>query len=168
MGRQIVFYMEREQQDKLLKHAFDEGFIVLYKDFELQELIVLRENGIVKQQFYYMHFYKIEYGQVFVYEGCPNRINDSKSPVIEFSGGAIKHEEKLVQQGRLWMEPRYYAENNELLSKSPKLIKDYESFVRYVKKLVPYQEVKCGSWVRKEYITDYAKKLVEEEGYKLT
>lgn len=56
------------------------------------------------------------------------------------------------------------AEYGEVIKKPEGFLKDYQMLVRWIKKHVPYQEMKAGDAVIKEYVNDELKQ-VQEEGF---
>lgn len=94
-------------------------------------------------------------------------INTIESPVIEFSKTVINEEKKKVLRGRLWISPWYYGKDGSAIKKEELFIKDYEKLVRWIKKNVPYQQIKAGDYVVKEYASDEIVAL-QEDGFCLT
>ena len=70
-------------------------------------------------------------------------------------------------QGRIWISDRYFDENGALIKKDMSFVTDYQMLMRWVKKHVPYQEIKKGEYLIKEYVNDELKDL-QEDGFKLT
>lgn len=159
MGRQIIFYMSENVQI---------GFIEYLKQ---NEFIFLDDNAqIVEQPFstniYGLYLYKQNYGDVIMHQDLNQNMDIIKSPVIEFYKTKIKLEEKRVLQGRIWMSDRYFDEKGDIIKKDITLIKDYQMLMRWIKKHVPYQEIKKGEYLIKEYVNDELKEL-QEDGFKL-
>lgn len=95
------------------------------------------------------------------------RIDILKSPVIEFSKTIIKAEQKKILRGRLWISDQYYGEEGNLIKKEKVFVKDYQMLRRWIKKYIPYQEIKKGEYLVKEYINDELKEL-QDGGFALT
>lgn len=160
MGKQINFYMNENVQASFIEYLKQNEFVFL--DYSAQ---------IVEQPFstnvYGLYLYKQNYGDVIMRQDLTQNMDIIKSPVIEFNKTTIKLEEKRVLQGRIWISDRYFDENGALIKKDASFVKDYQMLMRWVKKHVPYQEIKKGEYLIKEYVNDELKDL-QEDGFKLT
>lgn len=160
MGKQINFYMSENVQVSFIEYLKQNEFVFL--DYNAQ---------IVEQPFstnvYGLYLYKQNYGDVIMRQDIKQNMDIIKSPVIEFNKTKIKLEEKRVLQGRIWISDRYFDENGALIKKDTSFVKDYQMLMRWVKKHVPYQEIKKGEYLIKEYVNDELKDL-QEDGFKLT
>ena len=70
-------------------------------------------------------------------------------------------------RGRLWIADWYYDDEGNLVKKEGILVKDYQILIRWIKKHVPYQEIKKGEYLVSEYVNDELKKM-QEKGFVLT
>jgi len=165
MGRQINFYMDEKIQDLFVDYIFHQGFVVMYTDSNKKELVVCENKNNLNQE-YYLFIYKKVFGELVCDENFNYELNVVDSPVIEFTKTMVKDEGKTIIRGRLWMETKYYDENNNLLLKAPKLTDEYNLLVKWIKKHIPFQEVMCGNHIIKEYISNDMKGLLNN-GFKL-
>ncbi|MBR6666204.1 MAG: hypothetical protein IKL22_10890 [Lachnospiraceae bacterium] len=160
MGKQINFYMSDKIQASFIEYLEQNQFMFL--DYNAQ---------IVEQPFsanvYSMYLYKKNYGEVIMRQDIRHIMDTLNGPVMEFSKTIIKQEEKKVLQGRIWISDDYFNENGVLIKKDIAFIKDYQMLNRWIKKHVPYQEIKKGEYLIKAYVNDELIKL-QEKGFRLT
>ena len=159
MGKQINFYMSENIQTSFVEYLQQNQFIFL--DYNAQ---------IVEEPFstnvYRLYLYKQNYGQLFMRQDLNHIMDIMKSPVIEFRKTTIKLEEKKVLRGRVWIENQYFKEGI-CIKKPDTFIRDYQMLNRWIRKHVPYQEIKKENFFIKEYVNDELKSL-QENGFKLT
>lgn len=160
MGKQIEFYMSEKKQMEFVKYLFEDDFIFL--DYYSEIL-----NREVISDFVTVYLYKRNYGEIVMNHHAVKALELNVCPIIEFSKTSITEQKKIVHRGRLWMEDRYYASDKKLVKKDEQFIKDYQKLVRWIKKNVPYQQIKMGDYIVKEYINDEIIKL-KEKGYILS
>ena len=87
-------------------------------------------------------------------------VNELFSDVIEFSRCEVKNE-KHLWNGRIWVETKYYYDNQEIEKKPDWLNIKYNYYQRWIKKnLMPNKD-------NNFYIGKDAYKLYKEEGYKM-
>ena len=156
MGRQINFYITKATTDVLRKYINDNG----YQLFN-QWGTILDDQSIDKYGGVYL--YKPSYGEL-VYRNDINRLDTSKSPVIELWQSKVLPEQKKILRGRFWVEA-YILEENGWKEKPEQLLKDYQSLVRLIKKHVSKQDIKCGEHYVKEYADEEAIRLQNDEGF---
>ncbi|NMC57363.1 MAG: hypothetical protein GYA50_09105 [Eubacteriaceae bacterium] len=165
MGRQINFYAEAQLQKHFIEYFFNQGFVIIADDMDNKKIVTYHKLDEIDPNLYNIFLYKKDYGQL-VTENWSNHTPSSLfSPVIEFSRTSIKPEEKLIIRGRVWMESMYYGEDGNIVTKDPRLTKDYNAIVRMIKKYVPYQDVVKGGYTLKAYITDNMKEMAKS-GYR--
>lgn len=66
----------------------------------------------------------------------------------------------------MWIATQYYNEN-EIIKKEGIVIKDYQRLARWIKKNVPYQNIRIGKYYVKEYASDELVAL-QDDGFDLT
>lgn len=144
MGRQINFYMSNDVQERFIDFLNKKGFV--FVDYNASIINDISDNS--KREIY---LYKQDYGNIIMSQ------NDKviKTKIIE--------EQQTVLRGRLWIETKYYNEKGEVINKGESFIKDYQMLVRWIKKNVPYQQIKYKNYYIKEYINDELKELQERE-----
>ena len=114
-----------------------------------------------------LYLYKSNYGELVMQQGNGASMDTIKSPVIQFCKTSIKTEQKKILRGRLWIATQYYDDEGNWVKKSELFVKDYQKLNRWIKKNVPYQEIRKGEYLVKEYVNDELKEL-QEKGYVLT
>lgn len=152
MGKQINFYMSEKVQASFIEHLEQNHFLFL--DVNSQ---ILKEP--LSSNVFGLYLYKQNYGNVVMRQDMNDIIDSIKSPVIQFSKTNIKNEKKKVLRGRLWISDQYYDEKGILVKKDEAFVKDYKMLTRWIKKNVPYQEIRKEDFFVKEYISDEIKEL---------
>ena len=156
MGRQINFYMSKIVEKSFIEFLEQNQFIFLNNDSS----VINKTSPKGKFRWY---LYKQDYGDIKMNQYNMNIIDTKKSPVIQFRRTSIKEEEKKIFKGRLWIETQYYDGGEKLIKKNDIFIKEYQMLVRWIKKHIPYQEIKKGEYFVKEYINDEIKELQDKE-----
>lgn len=157
MGRQIIFYMSKSIQTSFIDFLLERGFIFLDKN-------ALLVNQAKSDNVTYVYLHKENYGNILMSKVAGIGIDALNGSIIQFRKTMIKEEEKTILQGRVWMEPQYYADDGTLMRKNELLLKDYQLLVRWIKKRVPFQKIKKGEYYVKGYVNDELKDL-QEKGY---
>ncbi len=68
---------------------------------------------------------------------------------------------------KLWISDQYYDEGGILIKKDSVFVKDYKMLTRWIKKNIPYQEIKKGEFMVKEYVNDEMIEL-QDKGFCLS
>ena len=157
MGRQINFYMSKIVEESFIEFLAQNQFVFL--DYY---------GGIINQTFstnqFGWYLYKQSYGDIKMCQnGKANSVDAIKSPIIQFKKTVIKEEQKKVLKGRLWMETQFYDGGGKLVKKNEIFVKEYQMLVRWLKRHIPYQEIKKGDYLIKAYINDEIKELQDRE-----
>lgn len=160
MGKQINFYMSEHIQEEFIEYLKQNQFKFLNSSADIV-------NQLSSSSIFSAYLYKPDYGQIVMCQDNKARIDILKSPVIEFSKTIIKAEQKKILRGRLWISDQYYGEEGNLIKKEKVFVKDYQMLRRWIKKYIPYQEIKKGEYLVKEYINDELKEL-QDGGFALT
>lgn len=160
MGRQINFYICENIQNSFIEYLQDNQFDFLDRNSDIV-------NQPSSMNVFSLYLYKSNYGELVMQQGNGASMDTIKSPVIQFCKTGIKKEQKKILRGRLWIATQYYDDEGNWVKKSELFVKDYQKLNRWIKKNVPYQEIRKGEYLVKEYINDELKKL-QEEGYVLT
>lgn len=143
MGKQINFYMSEHIQEEFIEYLKQNQFKFLNSSAGIV-------NQLSSSTIFSAYLYKTDYGEIVMCQDNKARIDILKSPVIEFSKTIIKAEQKKILRGRLWISEQYYGEEGNL-----------------IKKYIPYQEIKKGEYLVKEYINDELKEL-QDGGFAIT
>ncbi len=160
MGKQINFYMSESVQTSFIEYLEHNNYMFLDYYANIVE-------PPVSTNIYSLYLYKQNYGDIIMNQDLCGNIDSLNSPVIQFSKTIIKNETKKVRRGRIWISDKCINKNGELIKKDVTFLKDYQILTRWIKKYVPYQEIKKDEYLIKEYVDDELKKL-QEEGYSLT
>lgn len=169
MGRQINFYMSEKVEKSFVELLNSNNYTIMWHDFAQNSIAVLNDYKCseLKQKNGILYLYKKMYGEYFIKKSNWIRIDASNSPIIEYIRTTIKNDDKKISRGRLWVETKYYNSNDELVEKSPNLVKDFVDLTKWIKKNIPYQEIEEGDSFVKEYICDEIIELVHQ-GYRLS
>ena len=160
MGKQTNFYMSESVQTGFIEYLENNNFIILDYYANIVEQPI--SNNV-----YSFYLYKQNYGDIIMSQGLYGNIDSLNSPVIQFSKTIIKNETKKIRRGRIWISDKFINKNGELIKKDVTFLKDYQMLTRWIKKNVPYQEIKNGEYLIKEYVSDELKEL-QKKGYSLT
>ena len=156
MGRQINFYMSENVQNQFIQYLINNDFLFLDGGGKKIE-----SSGLCTyDDYYYYYLYKIEFGCLLT-KCNGNLIDVLDSPIIEFSKTRIKGNK--MSRGRLWVSTYYYKDSGQT-EESKKYIVEYQKLVRWIKKNVPYQDIKQKENLIKEYANDELIQM-EKDGY---
>jgi hypothetical protein len=169
MGRQLLFYMDEETEKHFAEFVLQQGGELLYRGNEARfRRISCLPEPFAEPGWFEVFLWKTGLGTVkpIVLEDGREYIDPIEEPVIEFTRTAVSHDERVIRQGRLWVEMKFWNDEQELVEKPQELAKWYNALTRWVKKHVPRQEVLIGGYPYKEYISSSLMELVRD-GYKL-
>lgn len=155
MGKQINFYMSENVQNQFIDFLISNEFLFLDNEGKIIEF-----QNLCSYIDYYL--YKNEFGSLLTKN---NSIDVLSSPIIEFCKTRVK--ENRILRGRLWVSDHYYKSNNSQTQQSKKYIMEYNNLARWIKKNVPYQNIKKGDFFVKEYTNDELIQM-EKTGYIFT
>lgn len=162
MGKQISFIFDDDTEHEFIIKMLQDGKVLFEAgNNELQLSKSLPDSNTIEEWFT-VYLYKCEYGEL-QYRSLPNGqryIDSSKSPVIEFIRTVIRHEEQEISRGRLWVESKYWDENNELQEKPKELIQWFTNMSKWIKKNVPLQTFDSHGYQYKEHISSSLMQLV--------
>ncbi len=160
MGKQINFYMSENVQVSFIEYLEQNQFVFLDNNSK----IISRPASM---DVFGMYLYKQSYGNIIMHQDNKEIMDSIKSPVIQFGKTVIKEEHKKVLRGRIWVSDQYNDEHGALIKKDVQFVKDYKMLTRWIKKNVPYQEIRKGDYFVKEYVNDELKAL-QEKGFALS
>lgn len=155
MGRQINFYMSNDVQERFIVYLKESEFT--FFNSKAQIIGDLFSDDIGK-----IYLYKQVYGDIIMNHHSIKNIDVIKSPIIEFKKTVLKKDQNKVLRGRLWINIQYYDERGATINKGEQILKDYQRLVRWIKKNVPYQQIKKGEHDIKEYMNDELKELYDK------
>lgn len=164
MGRQFRFIMDEKDERLFFEYVQLENKI--YIEMPFQNPVQIKTFPL--KSWFKLYIYNEKFGNLLFrkYSNAKYRIDDISAPVIEFCHTFVRDNEKEIQRGRLWLEMKFWNENEELVQKDSQLEALYKQSVKWIKKnlecvvLSPY-----GKQV-KEYVS---KTLVQKvvSGYHL-
>ena len=160
MGKQINFYMSEKKQESFIDFLRQNNFAFL--DSSANEIEQISSTSSMT-----FYLYKADYGKIQTRNANPGSMDTIKSPVIQYSKTIIKTDQKKILRGRLWISDQYFDDEGNLTKKNDRFIKDYQKLVRWIKKVVPYQMIKKGEYLVREYVDDDIKEM-QEKGFLLT
>ncbi len=163
MGRQFGFIMDENDE----KAFFD--FVKQHNCFYLTDHSYgSREiNEFPLEKWSSLYIYNKQFGDlVFKKYYGKYWIDNSYSPVIEFLHTWVMDNEQRITRGRLWVEMKFWNENEELVQKDSQLEALYKQCVRWIKKNLNVVVVSPYGKPEKQYVS----KSLEEKvisGYRL-
>jgi len=168
MGKQINFYMDYETEQRFVEFVLTDGGKILFrKPHSTIEHIEILPKPFSVDGWTQVFLYKEDFGDVILRQlkDMSERVDSICSPVIEFSRTVINEEEKTIYGGRLWMETKYW-QNEDLLEKPKELDKWYSMLNKWLKKQIYKAEVLKNGRLIEEYITPKIKELLDN-GYEI-
>ena len=168
MGKQINFYMDSIDEALFIDIVLRKG--KMYDQLGNNTPTKIRalpdkisEPGGFMVYLYENNYLMNKYGSL---DGEINNIDIFKDPVIEFSRTIIRTSSKEISRGRLWLEMRYFDEEDKPLTKDESINNWYKELSKWIKKHLPRREIVEKNGTFKEYISQSLIELVEN-GYKL-
>ena len=174
MGRQYNFAMDEADEKLFMKYLKENGYVVYW----------CGKDGIPKAINSFPDPFSDMWLNVYIYHSAfgdmkfKSYISDEKSniekyyiesisaPVIEFGRTVVRHEEKAIRSGRIWMQMKYWNEYGEYVSKSENLEKGYKDIKKWITKHLQKMEQKDEKGrVEKNAVSKELVRLFEEEGY---
>lgn len=164
MGKQFRFIMDEIDKKAFFEYVKYTGKIFTDKKNEgTIEIFDFPGDFWLK-----MYLFKDEFGVLEFNEtiNSISYINSTVASVIEFRNTLLREKNKEIQRGRLYLEMKFYDENDILIKKNELIDKWYKELVRWIKKRLQCVEVSFNGKNVKEYVS---KSLVifVEEGYHL-
>ena len=182
MGKQINYYMDYSDFQKLAQQAIDYGCEILKE--ENGKIIHSKDISVITPNVNRYFFYLPEAGRLTL--NVRNGIeyiggyNSSGNVVIEASFSVVNHEKKKISRARIFLITGYNDEHGNWIDRPECLKKVYEKLVRGIKKIAPYTEIpdtiistvddsyeKEREWKHKEYISPALLTLKINNGYKI-
>lgn len=142
MGKQINFYMSENVQNQFIDFLISNNFLFLDNEGNKIDF-----QNLCSYNNYYL--YKNEFGCLLTKN---NSIDVLNSPIIEFCKTRVK--ENRILRGRLWISDQYHKSNHGQTQQSRNYIMEYNMLAKWIKKNVPYQNIKKGEFFVKEYTND--------------
>lgn len=136
MGKQFGFLMDKKDEKNFLDYVLEIG------------KIYSKEQKFKAGQIYEVSDEFIEYNWFKVYFSTKDEVNISyielpndrnyidgiTQPIVEYCRTGINEPDKSVIRGRLWVEMKYYDDEDKLRSKSNELDKLYRDLCKWIRR----------------------------------
>lgn len=174
MGRQYHFAMDETDEKLFMEYLKENGYVVyLERTHRMPETIdefpTPFSDGWLILYIYHPAFGDMKFESYIPDEKLNTKIDYiefTTSPVIEFRRTIVRHEEKAIQSGRIWMQMKYWNEYGEYVSKSENVEKGYKDIKKWITKHLQKIEQKDERGrVEKSAVSKELVRLFEEEGY---
>lgn len=111
-----------------------------------------------------LYLSKDEFGELEFKENLDGKkyINTTVSPVIELRKTILRENIKEIQRGRLFVEMKYYNDNDEIQQKNGLVDVWYKELIRWIKRRLYCVEVILNGKVTKEYVSESLIAFVED------
>lgn len=162
MGRQINFYMSKQVEREFFNFLCQKGYGILYEDYKEKRICKVTSYDELDESNWLIFLYKETYGSLQYIDGEDGKIDKLSTPIIEWCRTLVKEKERMVKRGRIWMSGWIEFENLEI---EIQLKKDFDSMVRWIRKMVPRQEYNINGYTLKDYINNDIKDYINL-GYK--
>jgi len=171
MGRQHVFAMDEEDEILFMEYLRGNGYVIYQDDKSgIPKLIEKFPEPFSSKGWFILYLYRSNFGEMKFRELNDGRLylDAGIAPVIEFSRTIVRHGNvREIQFGRIWVEMKYYDENEMLVKKSEELDKGYKDIKRWINKQLGKSNVHFKSGACKECVISKSLiKLIEENKYK--
>ena len=157
MGKQFGFIMDRVDENEFLKMILEDG--KAFQGTGVMQIFSPPESIWIK-----LYLTKSEFGELKIRktENDIQYIDPIESSVIEFNETIPRIKIKEIQRGRLYLDNKYWDDNNQLIKKNENLDIWYKELVRWIKKRLRCVETCPYGKVVKEYVSESLVKYVEE------
>lgn len=162
MGRQINFYMSKQVEREFFYFLCQKGYCILYEDYKEKRTCKVKSYDELDESIWLIFLYKGTYGSLQYIDGEDSKIDKLSTPVIEWCRTLVNEKERTVKRGRIWMSDWIEFENLEI---EIQFKKDFDSIVRWIRKMVPRQEYNINGYTIKDYINNDIKDYIKL-GYK--
>ncbi len=125
MGRQLGFYLLKEEENLLLQEIFG----IAERIVDDTGADILPWNNNISNQYYIVS----KEGKLIYYAGDSKYFNDSTSDVIQFCRTKY-YTKRGAEPGRIWTELRYWDKEENLITKDKALDDLYKQIVKMIKK----------------------------------
>ena len=174
MGRQWHFAMDESDEKLFTQYLKENGYVVYWNDHDVMPKTTncIPEPNLEKwsQVFIYhsafgdMKFTRYDYDEKLKIEKY--FVYPYVAPVIEFDRTVVFPEKKRICAGRIWMQMKYWNENDEYVSKSENLEKGYKDIKKWITKNLPkMDDHDAKGKVEKSAVSKELIRLFREEGY---
>ncbi len=164
MSKQFSFIMDKADESEFIKMILDSGGKVLKNIKRGVEKGVVQVYSLPEDIWIFLYLTKDEFGEMKPrnIENDIQYIDSYASSVIEFRETIPRIKLKQIQKGRLYLNNKYWDENEQLIQKDEMLDKWYKELVRWIKKRLKCVETYSYGRVVKEYVSESLVKYVED------
>lgn len=151
MGRQINFYMNKSVEREFFEFLNLKGYSILYENCKEKRICKVTSYDELDESIWLVILYKETFGLLKYSNEEEYKIDKLCAPVIEWCRTIVKEEEKIVKRGRIWMSAGIEFKNSEIENQ---FNKDFDSLMRWIRKMVPRQEYDYKGQTIKNYINN--------------
>lgn len=133
MGKQFGFVMSEKDKEAFLNYVLERGKIYSDSEYLNKELLTeMLKDG----NWFRIYFSAKDESQIIYTLSSKGRkyINSHKEPVIEFRNTRVYESDTRILRGRLWVQMKYYDDEDKLQSKSNELNKLYCDLCKWIRK----------------------------------
>ncbi len=157
MGRQINFYMDKQVEREFFDFLSLNGYSILYENYREKKICKVISYEELDESMWIIFLYKEDFG-LLQYSGEGDyKINKLCAPVIEWCRTIVKKEERTVKRGRIWISGEIEFKNSEI---EIQFRKEFDSLMRWIRKMVPKQEYDYKGYTIKDYISNDIKDYI--------
>ncbi|MDE6568712.1 MAG: hypothetical protein K2K70_13420 [Lachnospiraceae bacterium] len=173
MGRQYNFAMDEADEKLFMKYLRENGYVVYFERTHKMPGTIDEFPAPFSDGWFILYIYHPDFGDMKFKSYIPNESNTKidyieciAAPVIEFMRTVVRHEEKAIRSGRIWIQMKYWNEYGEYVSKGENLEKGYKDIKKWITKHLQKMEQKDEKErVEKNVVSKELVRLFEEEGY---
>ncbi|MCM1183968.1 MAG: hypothetical protein NC337_11400 [Roseburia sp.] len=171
MGKQFHFAMDETDENLFMKYLRENRYAIYMKHTHKMPEITQQLPSPLADGGLTLYIYHPAWGEMkfsnYVHDGKKiNFIDPTIAPVIEFGRTIVRHEKRQICSGRIWMQMKYWNENEEFVSKSENLDKGYKIIKNWITKNLQKMNFEYANGTREKcIISKELVKLFEEEGY---
>ena len=174
MGRQWQFAMDESDEKLFMQYLKENGYVVYWSGNDGIPKAINCLPEPFSEKWLNVYIYHSAFGDMkFTRYAYDEKLKIEKyfvdptvAPVIEFGRTVVWHEKKQIRSGRIWMQMKYWNENDKYVSKSENLEKGYKDIKKWITKNLPkMEELNEKGKIEKIAMSKELIRLFQEEGY---
>lgn len=168
MGKQTNFLTDEIIECEFASRFINDGCILFEGESPEPYRLNKLPDAYSSEGWFSVYFYNSDFGEL-VYKSLPDGkqyIDSIKSPVIEFIRTIVRREEREISRGRLWLEPKYWNDDNSVYEKPKELVLWFNEMSKWIKRNASQQSFTSFGYQYKEYISPSVMTLITE-GYRI-
>ena len=175
MGRQWQFAMDESDEKLFMQYLKENGYVVYWSGNDgIPKAVNYLPEPNSDQNWSQVYIYHSAFGDMkFTRYAYDEKLKIEKyfvyayeAPVIEFDRTVVWPEEKRICAGRIWMQMKYWNENDKYVSKSENLEKGYKDIKKWITKNLPKMDDRNAKGkIEKIAVSKELIRLSQEEGY---